>query len=716
MAITVSNYLGEKLPTMPEEVRNYVTDLLRENLEEMTSVDEVYDAVGDHIQSSVDGLSNDDVQDICLKLMNILHDGKKVVSVNRETAARKLDQTVDMSVQSDSYKKVDSIWKVSAKDCPTMNVDKNKLNRAEARSKDKALKRAEEQSTQGNSKPSVVKKRPQILATASQAPNRREGKEIGSLDIKIEGIDISFGTKQLVSSADLNLVFGHRYGLVGRNGIGKTTLLKMLSTGQLVIPSNITMLSVEQEVEGDDTLVVDSVLACDTKRASLLDEEKRLQATMNDGSLSDEERSSVTTRLNEVYMEMEAAQVDKAPARAAHILFGLGFSPEEQKRPTREFSGGWRMRVALARALFMKPDLLLLDEPTNMLDMRAVYWLESYLQEWPSTILTVSHDRKFLNTICTDIVHLHSRRLDAYKGNYENYEKAMSEKLTLQQREFEAQQQLRQHVQEFIDKFRYNAKRASMVQSRIKMLERMPVLQSVEFESDVVFHFRECEKLANSVLQLDEASFRYSKDSPLIFQNICCGSQSDSRICIVGENGSGKTTLLKVLLGELNPTTGVRNAHRRLNIGYFTQHHVDQLDMEMSGLELIAQKFPNLTQEEYRSSLARFGLTGDIVFQSIVTLSGGQKSRLAFACLSLQQPNYLILDEPTNHLDVETVDALGKALNHFKGGVILVSHDERLIELVCKELWVVKDKSVTTLEGGLEEYKKHVYRQLAIQM
>ncbi|KAI1731611.1 ABC transporter domain-containing protein [Ditylenchus destructor] len=251
-----------------------------------------------------------------------------------------------------------------------------------------------------------------------------------------------------------------------------------------------------------------------------------------------------------------------------------------------------------------------------------------------------------------------------------------------------------------------------MVQSRIKMLERMPVLQSVEFESDVVFHFRECEKLANSVLQLDEASFRYSKDSPLIFQNICCGSQSDSRICIVGENGSGKTTLLKVLLGELNPTTGVRNAHRRLNIGY----HVDQLDMEMSGLELIAQKFPNLTQEEYRSSLARFGLTGDIVFQSIVTLSGGQKSRLAFACLSLQQPNYLILDEPTNHLDVETVDALGKALNHFKGGVILVSHDERLIELVCKELWVVKDKSVTTLEGGLEEYKKHVYRQLAIQI
>lgn len=715
MAITVSNYLGEKLPAMPEEVRNYVSDLLRENSDEMTSVDEVYEAVGDHIQSSVEGLSNDDVQDICLRLMDILHDGKKIVSVNREVAARKLDQTVDMSVQSDSYKKLDSIWKVTAKDVPVMNVDKKKLNRAEERAKDKALRRnAEEGATPKTA--IVAKKRPQIQATASQAPNRRDAKDASNLDIKIEGIDISFGTKQLLNSADLSLVFGHKYGLVGRNGIGKTTLLKMLSSGQLVIPSNITMLSVEQEVEGDETLVLDSVLACDTKRAALLDEEKRLQATMNDSTLSDDQRSAVTTRLNEVYMEMEAAQVDKAPARAALILFGLGFKPDEQKRPTKEFSGGWRMRVALARALFMKPDLLLLDEPTNMLDMRAVYWLESYLQEWPSTILTVSHDRKFLNTICTDIVHLHSRRLDAYKGNYENYEKAMHEKLTLQQREYEAQQQLRQHVQEFIDKFRYNAKRASMVQSRIKMLERMPVLQPVEFESDVVFHFKECEKLANSVLQLDEASFRYNKDSSLIFQNICCGAQSDSRICIVGENGSGKTTLLKVLLGELSPTTGVRNAHRRLNIGYFTQHHVDQLDMEMSPLELVAQKFPGLSQEEYRASLARFGLTGDIVFQSIVTLSGGQKSRLAFSCLSLQQPNMLILDEPTNHLDVETVDALGKALNHFKGGVILVSHDERLIELVCKELWVVKDKTVTTLEGGLEEYKKHVYRQLAIQM
>jgi len=255
-----------------------------------------------------------------------------------------------------------------------------------------------------------------------------------------------------------------------------------------------------------------------------------------------------------------------------------------------------------------------------------------------------------------------------------------------------------------------------MVQSRIKMLERMVVLHPIERESDVVFHFKDCEKLGNPVLQLDEVSFKYTKESSLIFQNICIGCRSDSRICIVGENGSGKSTLLKLLLGELAVTSGSKNTNRRLNIGYFAQFHVDQLDMDVTVLELVAEKFPGKPQEEYRASLGRFGLSGDIVFQTVYTLSGGQKSRLAFACLSLASPNFLLMDEPTNHLDVETVDALGRALNHFKGAVVLVSHDERLIQLCCKELWVVKDRTVTQLEGGLEEYRKHVYRQLSIPM
>ncbi|KAL3125584.1 hypothetical protein niasHT_009717 [Heterodera trifolii] len=462
------------------------------------------------------------------------------------------------------------------------------------------------------------------------------------MDVKLENVDISFGNKQLISSADLLLVFDHRYGLLGRNGIGKTTLLKMLSckqlvipsnitmlsveqevegdetpvidfvlasdtrseallaeerrlqaktnSKQLVIPSNITMLSVEQEVEGDETPVIDAVLASDTRREALLAEERELQAKINSADMSDDERSVFSARLDALYTEQQSLQLDKAPARAATILFGLGFKPDEQRKPTREFSGGWRMRVALARALFIKPDLLLLDEPTNM--------------EWHGTILTVSHDRKFLNTVCTDIVHLHSRWLDAYKGNYDNFEKAMREKLTLQQREYEAQQQLRQHIQEFIDKFRYNAKRASMVQSRIKMLEKLPVLQPVEFDSDVVFHFKDCDKLGNPVLQLDEVAFRYSNETPYIFQNVCIGSRSDSRICILGENGAGKTTLLRLLLGDHSPTNGTRSANRRLNIGYFTQHHVDQLDLDDSPLELLAQLF---------SGLGKIALIGAVV-------------------------------------------------------------------------------------------------------
>uniref|UniRef100_A0A914CTK2 ABC transporter domain-containing protein n=1 Tax=Acrobeloides nanus TaxID=290746 RepID=A0A914CTK2_9BILA len=714
MTASLISYLNKTVPTMPEEIREYVASLLSENKDDMTSVDEIFEAVGEYFTSCATNLTEEDVQNLCKRLMDILHDGHEVKANTYSDAARKLETTVDMSIQDNISSKMDSIWKVTAKDLPTLTVDKKKLQKAENKNKEKSAKREEQEAS------APKKKTVQLTATASQAKNKRDAKlddaGMSNMDIHIEEIDLSLGAKQLLSGANMFMTSGHKYGLVGRNGIGKSTLIRMISCGQLTIPSNITMLSVEQEVEGDDTPVIDSVLACDIKRQALLREEKELNESINDPSLTDEERSRLSEKLNEVYAKMTALQIEKAPARAAIILYGLGFKPDEQKEPTKKFSGGWRMRVALARALFTKPDLLLLDEPTNMLDMRAVYWLENHLQEWESTILIVSHDRKFLNAICTDVIHMHSKRLDQYKGNYDNFQKSMVEKLTLQQREYEAQMQLRQHVQEFIDKFRYNAKRASMVQSRIKMLERMPVLQAVEEEGAVKLAFPECEKLGNPVLQLDEVSFKYSKDTQLIFQNICCGSDSDSRICIVGENGSGKTTLLKVLLGELQPTSGVRHAHRRLNIGYFTQHHVDQLDMDMSSLELVAERFPGKNQEEYRAALGRFGLSGDIVFQSISTLSGGQKSRLAFGCLGLQSPNYLIMDEPTNHLDVETVDALGKALCNFKGGVLLVSHDERLIELVCKELWVVKDRTVTTLEGGLAEYKKHVYRQLAIPM
>lgn len=290
-----------------------------------------------------------------------------------------------------------------------------------------------------------------------------------SMDIRIENFDVSYGNKVLLQNADLLLANGRRYGLVGRNGLGKTTLLRMISGKQLKIPSHISILHVEQEVIGDDTSALSSVLECDFVRQKLLQDEREISAQINAGSVD----PTLSQKLTETYANLELIEADKAPARASIILIGLGFTKEMQVRATRTFSGGWRMRLALARALFSKPDLLLLDEPTNMLDIKAIIWLENYLQNWPTTLLVVSHDRNFLDTVPTDILYLHSQRLEVYKGNYEQFDKTRTEKHKSQRREYEAQMAHRQHVQEFIDRFRYNANRAASVQSKIKMLEKL---------------------------------------------------------------------------------------------------------------------------------------------------------------------------------------------------------------------------------------------------
>lgn len=382
-----------------------------------------------------------------------------------------------------------------------------------------------------------------------------------------------------------------------------------------------------------------------------------------------------------------------------------------QKQCTREFSGGWRMRLALARALFSCPDLLLLDEPTNMLDMKAIIWLENYLKTWKTTILVVSHDRLFLDAVVTDILHLHTQKIDTYRGNYEAFHRTRMERQLSQQREYDAQKQYRDHIQVFIDKFRYNAKRASIVQSKIKLLEKLPKLEPVVKESGVTLKFPECEKLNPPVLQLDELEFYYYKDQP-IFKKLDLNVNSESRVCIVGENGAGKTTLLKILLGDLQPVSGFRHGHRAISTGYFSQHHVDQLEMNKTSLEVMSEKFPGLNSEVYRNKLGGFGVSGELAMRPVSSLSGGQKSRVAFAMLGMKAPNFLILDEPTNHLDMESIEALGVALNKFKGGVILVSHDERLISLICKELWVVREGRVDSLEGGFEEYRRIVETEL----
>lgn len=367
------------------------------------------------------------------------------------------------------------------------------------------------------------------------------------------------------------------------------------------------------------------------------------------------------------------------------------------------------MRVALARALFCKPDILFLDEPTNMLDIGSVLWLESYLQKWPGTLLIVSHDRRFMNSVATDVIHFQGLQLSAFRGDYETFERARAEKIKNQKRAFEAQERHRQHIQAFIDRFRYNAKRASLVQSRIKTLERAEVITAVLEDPSFAFYFDNPEPLSGPAVRFDDACFSYRPgQDPNLFNNLNFIIQSDDRIALVGKNGMGKSTVLKLIAEQLKVSSGaiIRNLNCRMSM--FSQHHVDQLDMDKSSLEFFASVFPGFSAQHYRSILGRYGITGELALQPITTLSGGQKSRVVFAMIAMQHPHFLLLDEPTNHLDLDSVDVLCEALNTFTGGLLIVSHDERLITSVCTELWVVGDGTIVPWKGTFQSYKEHL--------
>ncbi|KAF7287316.1 ATP-binding cassette sub-family F member 3 [Rhynchophorus ferrugineus] len=700
---TYSDYIKNTFPSIDDDLKQYVEGVLENGADDFEDSDEVYDAIGAVLHEIAADKTEEDIKNICTQLLNMLRPEKNSKS---NGTLKILDGPIHLASMADNLgnnvEEIKSIWVTQRDD--TLKVDAKKLEKAEAKLQEKQEKRCKEVK-------SVAAPKLQT-ASASQVINKKESKleakgNNRAQDIRIENFDIAYGDRVLLQGADLTLAFGRRYGLVGRNGLGKSTLLKMISSGNLKIPSHISILHVEQEVTGDDTIALDSVLECDTVRQNLLDKEKQISTAINAGS-SDPD---LNTQLSEVYAQLQNIEADKAPARASIILNGLGFTSQMQQNATKTFSGGWRMRLALARALFSRPDLLLLDEPTNMLDIKAIIWLENYLQNWPTTLLVVSHDRNFLDAVPTDILHLHSQRIETYRGNYEQFEKTKTEKLKNQQREYEAQLQQRQHVQEFIDRFRYNANRAALVQSKIKMLEKMPELKPIVKEAEVVLRLPETEPLSPPILQLNEVTFRYNKDK-IIFSNVNLGATMESRICIVGDNGAGKTTLLKIIMGILSPTMGTRHVHRNLKFGYFSQHHVDQLEMNMNSVEFLQQQYSGKPIEEYRRQLGSFGVSGDLALQTVSSLSGGQKSRVAFANMCMGRPNFLVLDEPTNHLDIETIEALGKAINKYTGGIILVSHDERLIRMVTTELWVCGNGSVKSIEGGFDEYRKIVEQEL----
>ncbi|KAM3553505.1 hypothetical protein MY1884_006648 [Beauveria asiatica] len=544
-------------------------------------------------------------------------------------------------------------------------------------------------------------------------------------DVKIDNIDVSIGAQRILTDTTLTLAYGHRYGLVGNNGVGKSTLLRALSRREVAIPTHISILHVEQELTGDDTPAIQAVLDADVWRKVLMREQEELTAalaelevkrapladTSADAAKLDLEKETMDTKLGDVQGKLAEMESDKAESRAASILAGLGFSPERQQFATKTFSGGWRMRLALARALFCEPDLLLLDEPSNMLDVPSITFLSEYLQGYPSTVLVVSHDRAFLNEIATDIIHQHSERLDYYRGaNFDSFYATREERKKIAKKEYENQMAYRAHLQAFIDKFRYNAAKSSEAQSRIKKLEKLPVLEAPEAEYNVKFVFPDVEKLSPPIIQMSEVTFGYSKDH-ILLRNVDLDVQLDSRIGIVGPNGAGKTTVLKLLIGKLQALSGIISANSRLRIGFFAQHHIDALDLTVSAVSFMAKTYPGKSDEEYRRQLGAFGITGTTGLQKMVQLSGGQKSRVAFACLALTNPHILVLDEPSNHLDIEAMDALAEALTAFQGGVLMVSHDVTMLQMVCTSLWVCDGGTVEKFDGDVNQYKKRIASQ-----
>merc|ERR1712203_290190 len=528
-----------------------------------------------------------------------------------------------------------------------------------------------------------------------------------AVDIKIDKFSIAAKGKDLFRDAALTIAQGRRYGLVGPNGHGKTTLLRHIGTRSLQIPPNIDVLYCEQEVVATDDSALQSVLLADVKRTELLKEESDLLAAQNKGR-------DVTERLNEVYEELRAIGADQAEPKARRLLAGLGFDKEMQERATNKFSGGWRMRVSLARALFIEPTLLMLDEPTNHLDLNAVIWLDNYLQQYKKTLLIVSHDQSFLDNVCTDIIHLDQCKLWYYKGNYSMFKKMEQQKRKERIKDYEKQEKrLKELKASGQSKKKAESKqkknKTKLTKNNDEDTGPQELLERPK-EYQVHFRFPETSSLTPPILGLYNIDFHY-EDQPHLFKNVEFGIDMQSRVAIVGPNGVGKSTFLKLLMGDIQPTKGEQRANRLLKIGRFDQHSGEHLTAEESAAEYPMRLF-NLPLEKARRALGSFGLASHAHTVRMKDLSGGQKSRVALAELTLSAPDVIVLDEPTNNLDIESIDALGDAIKEYDGGVIIVSHDERLIRETECQLWVIEEQTINEIEGAFDDYRKEVLDQL----
>eukprot|EP00052_Salpingoeca_macrocollata_P008989 m.70849 g.70849 ORF g.70849 m.70849 type:complete len:744 (-) comp16868_c0_seq1:298-2529(-) len=543
------------------------------------------------------------------------------------------------------------------------------------------------------------------------------------VDIHLRDASIDLGGLPILEDANLTLVYGRRYGLIGRNGVGKTTFLKHFAAKAVDgIPWFLQVLHIEQEVASSDRSALETVLATDVERTQLLAEKAKLEGLPDNSKLDCDSfvplhgvtSSDPAERLVQIYDRLEEIDADDAEPRACEILSGLQFTDEMMRQPTTNLSGGWRMRVSLARALFIHPDILLLDEPTNHLDLHAVLWLEEYLKSFENTVIVVSHARSFLNEVCTDIVLMKDLKLTRYKGNFDTYEASRAEELNRLEKQKETTDKKRDKMQAFIDKnIGGGAKGASMAKSRQKMLAKMEVFEGIANDPSITFKFPQPGVVSGGWgIRLVDVGFAYPEQD-FLFKHVEFSINQNSRICLVGPNGIGKSTLLKVIYQELEPTIGMVSRNQRLRVGIFTQHHVDSMQMKKSALEQFMEDHPKDPPQQIRKHLGSMGIVGELQVKPVYSLSGGQKSRVALAMITYTAPHLLLLDEPTNHLDFDTVQALIMALATYEGGVLLVSHDEHLITAVCDELWVIRDKKVHLSKGDFQDYKKEVLSGLA---
>jgi len=515
--------------------------------------------------------------------------------------------------------------------------------------------------------------------------------------LKIEDITYSVEGRPLFEGASATIPTGHKVGLVGRNGAGKTTLFRLirgelaLEGGAISIPSRARIGGVAQEVPSSSTSLLETVLQADTERAALLAESD----TAHDPH-----------RIAEIQARLADIDAWSAEGRASAILKGLGFDAEAQQRPCSDFSGGWRMRVALAGVLFAQPDYLLLDEPTNYLDLEGALWLESYLAKYPHTVLIISHDRGLLNRAVQGILHLDNRQLTYWQGGYDQFARQMAERRAVLQAEAKKQEARRSHLQSFVDRFKAKASKAVQAQSRVKMLEKMTPITAPEDAKKVVFTFPAPEELSPPIINIEGGAVGYG--GPPILRKLSLRIDQDDRIALLGRNGEGKSTLSKLLAGKLTPCEGKMTKSSKLRIGYFAQHQVDELHIDETPLQHVMRLRPAEGQPKLRARLASFGLMAEQAETVVGRLSGGQKARLSLLLATLDAPHLLILDEPTNHLDIESREALVEALTEYSGAVILVSHDMHLLSLVADRLWLVKGGAVTPYTEDLEAYRRQL--------